>query len=121
MDEAAEPELYEIRIRGVLSERLLGAFPDLEAETRGGETVLRGALPDQAALHGVFAQIGALGLELLEVRSGRPRAVQQLLRCGKRRRRRPMNRLRLPGADATGAAVRDVSETAPPGTISYDN
>jgi len=71
MDEAAKPELYEIRIRGVLSDRLLGAFPDLEVETRGGETVLR-RLPDQAALHGVFAEIEALGLELLEVRRGGP-------------------------------------------------
>jgi hypothetical protein len=73
MDEDAKPALYEIRIRGVLSKTLLGAFPDLEAETQGGETVLRGALPDQAALHGVFAEIEALGLELLEVHSGRPK------------------------------------------------
>ena len=59
---------YEIRVRGLLSERLLGAFPDLEAETQGGETLLSGGLPDQSALHGVLAQIEALGLELLEVR-----------------------------------------------------
>jgi hypothetical protein len=30
--------------------------------------VLTGPLPDQAALHGVLAQIEALGLELLELR-----------------------------------------------------
>jgi hypothetical protein len=30
--------------------------------------VLTGALPDRAALHGVLAEIEALGLELLEVR-----------------------------------------------------
>ena len=30
--------------------------------------MLAGALPDQAALHGVLAEIEALGLELLEVR-----------------------------------------------------
>jgi hypothetical protein len=30
--------------------------------------VLTGALPDQAALHGVLAQVEALGLELLELR-----------------------------------------------------
>ena len=34
----------------------------------GPDTVLIGALPDQAALHGVLAEIEALGLELLEVR-----------------------------------------------------
>ena len=44
------------------------AFPALRAETRGRDTLLRGALTDQAALHGVLAQIEALGLELLEVR-----------------------------------------------------
>ena len=44
------------------------AFPALRAETRGRDTLLRGAIADQAALHGVLAQIEALGLELLEVR-----------------------------------------------------
>jgi len=47
---------------------MLGAFPDLATETRGKDTLLRDALTDQAALHGVLAQIEALGLELLEVR-----------------------------------------------------
>jgi hypothetical protein len=59
---------YEIRVRGVLGEMLLGAFPDLSATVDGAETVLTGVLPDQAALHGVLAQIGTLGLELLELR-----------------------------------------------------
>jgi hypothetical protein len=45
-----------------------GAFPALQAETSGEDTLLRGALPDQVALHGVLAEIEALGLELLEVR-----------------------------------------------------
>jgi hypothetical protein len=58
----------EIVVRGLLSETLLAAFPTLSAETHGAETVLAGALPDQAALYGVLAQIEALGLELIEVR-----------------------------------------------------
>ena len=58
----------EIVVRGQLSETLLAAFPTLSAETHGAETVLAGALPDQAALYGVLAQIEALGLELIEVR-----------------------------------------------------
>jgi hypothetical protein len=44
------------------------AFPALRAQASGGDTVLAGPLPDRAALHGVLAQIEALGLELLEVR-----------------------------------------------------
>jgi hypothetical protein len=59
---------YEIRVRGHLGERMRRAFPGLRAETRGQDTLLRGAVTDQAALHGVLAQIEALGLELLEVR-----------------------------------------------------
>ena len=68
MDESAQPLQCEIRVRGLLGETLLAAFPDLDATQRDGETVLAGALPDQAALFGVLAQIEALGLELLEVR-----------------------------------------------------
>ena len=59
---------YEIVVRGHLGETLLHAFPSLRAETGGEYTVLRGALPDQAALHGLLAEIEALALELLEVR-----------------------------------------------------
>jgi hypothetical protein len=62
------PASYEIRVRGHLGTTMLRAFPDLRAETQGGDTLLRGAVTDQAALHGVLAQVEALGLELLEVR-----------------------------------------------------
>jgi hypothetical protein len=58
---------YEIRVRGALSGCVLGAFPTLQAETRGAATVLSGGLPDQAALFGVLSQIEALGLELIAV------------------------------------------------------
>ncbi len=68
MQHLANHPRYRIRIRGVLGDLLLTAFPDLQADVSGGETVLAGVLPDQAALYGVLAQIEALGLELLEVR-----------------------------------------------------
>jgi hypothetical protein len=58
---------YEFRIRGHLGDTLLGAFPGLHAEVQGGETVLTGSLPDQAAMHGVLTQIEQLSLELLDV------------------------------------------------------
>ena len=60
---------YEIRVRGTLSERLLGAFPGLTARVRGGVTVLAGRLPDQAALYGVLERLESLGLELVAVSS----------------------------------------------------
>jgi hypothetical protein len=59
---------YEILVRGHLGETIRSAFPALRAQPRGGDTVLTGVLADQAALHGVLAEIEALGLELLEVR-----------------------------------------------------
>jgi hypothetical protein len=68
MDEPATSACYEIRVRGLLGETLLGAFPGLRARAHGTQTVLTGALPDQAALFGVLGHIEALGLELLEVR-----------------------------------------------------
>lgn len=60
--------IYEIRVRGHLGQTVLRGFAALQAETDGEDTVLAGPLPDQAAMHGVLAQIEALGLELLEVR-----------------------------------------------------
>ena len=68
MHEAAGPVCYEIRVRGLLGDVLLGAFPGLRASAQGAQTVLTGPLADQSALHGVLGQIEALGLELLEVR-----------------------------------------------------
>ena len=61
------PASYQIRVRGHLGAVMRRAFPALRAETRGQDTLLQG-VADQAALHGVLAQIEALGLELLEVR-----------------------------------------------------
>jgi hypothetical protein len=64
----AQPQRYEIRVRGRLGETICSAFPDLQSRPRGDETVLAGVLADQAALYGVLAEIEALGLELIEVR-----------------------------------------------------
>ena len=59
---------YMIRIRGRLGATALSAFPNMEPEVRGGETVLIGSLEDQSAVYGVLAQVEALGLELIELR-----------------------------------------------------
>jgi hypothetical protein len=59
---------YEIHIKGRVSEQLLSAFEGMEASVQTVETVLRGPVLDQAALHGLLDRIQALGLELIEVR-----------------------------------------------------
>jgi hypothetical protein len=62
-----DPALYAIRINGHLGAMLISAFPAMVPEQEGRVTVLTGVL-DQSALHGVLAEIEALGLDLLEVR-----------------------------------------------------
>ena len=64
---------YMIRIKGHLGTTLLSAFPAMAWKRQGPETVLTGVL-DRPALHGVLAEIEALGLDLLEVRQLGPEA-----------------------------------------------
>jgi hypothetical protein len=59
---------YEIHVKGRVSEQLLAAFEGMDATVQSVETVLRGPVLDQAALHGLLDRIQALGLELIEVR-----------------------------------------------------
>jgi hypothetical protein len=63
-----QPHRDRVRVRGRLGQTIRCAFPDLQAQASGGDTVLTGPLCDRAALYGVLAQMEALGLELLEVR-----------------------------------------------------
>jgi hypothetical protein len=62
------PVSYEIHVRGEIGRALLGSFEDMDAAIRPAETILRGAIVDQAHLHGLLARIQDLGLELIEVR-----------------------------------------------------
>ena len=59
---------FEIRVRGTLPPDLASEFEHLEAVVVPAGTVLRGVVPDQAALYGVLLRLQALGLELVEVR-----------------------------------------------------
>jgi hypothetical protein len=62
------PASYEIHIKGRVSEQLLSVFEGMDATVESAQTVLRGPVRDQAALHGLLDRIQALGLELIEVR-----------------------------------------------------
>ena len=60
---------YAVRVRGLPADvELAAALEGLEVAVDPVRTVLRGRLPDQAALAGVLARTRLLGLELVEVR-----------------------------------------------------
>lgn len=61
---------YEIRVERHLGSTAAALFPGFEVRHEGdGSSVLTGALPDQAALHGALARVLELGLVLVEVRA----------------------------------------------------
>ena len=73
---ATEPGCsYTIRIKGRLGATALSAFPTMESEVCGRETVLTGSLEDPSAVCGVLAQLEALGLKALELRQVGPPTV----------------------------------------------
>jgi hypothetical protein len=59
---------YEIRVQGEVSEEALDDFDAFDSNIGRVETVLHGAVNDQAALHRVLERIDSLGLELVGVR-----------------------------------------------------
>ncbi|HEY7398049.1 MAG TPA: hypothetical protein VH538_07095 [Gaiellaceae bacterium] len=70
-DLAQEPSItrrYEIRIRGQIGDELASYVGNMTAEVLPVETVLRGDVADQAALHGMLDHVQSLGLELIEIR-----------------------------------------------------
>jgi hypothetical protein len=63
---------YEIRVEETLESRWEQWFSDMEIapvpEPAGSGTLLRGNLPDQAALFGLLGRVRDLNLTLIEVR-----------------------------------------------------
>jgi hypothetical protein len=59
---------YEIRVKGILDGRWTAWFEDLQITSDGDETVISGAVADQAALHGLLTKVRDLGLFLISVR-----------------------------------------------------
>ena len=63
-----ERQRYEIRLQGRLDARWAAWFDGLGLTHEGdGTTVIRGAVADQAALHGLLKRVGDLGLPLISV------------------------------------------------------
>jgi hypothetical protein len=59
---------YEIRLTGHLDARWATWFDGLSLSRQSdGTTILRGAIPDQAALHGLLQRVRDTGLSLVSV------------------------------------------------------
>lgn len=56
---------YIIRVERELGPGIAALFPEFAMSHDEGTTVMRGTLPDQAALHGVLTRIRDLGLTLI--------------------------------------------------------
>ena len=73
-----EPRTYEIRLKGHLDDKWADWFEGLTiTRADNGETLLRGSVTDQAALHGVLRKVRDLGLPLLAVNRVDPTQVNE--------------------------------------------
>jgi hypothetical protein len=59
---------YEFRVDGLLSPNAREAFCDMEVEEIRPGAVLRGAVVDDAHLHGILEQLRGLGLIVVSAR-----------------------------------------------------
>jgi hypothetical protein len=71
-------ESYEVRLKGHLDARWAGWFDGLTlTRESNGTTVLRGHVPDQAALHGLLQKVRDVGLPLVSVTTTAPRRTEE--------------------------------------------
>jgi hypothetical protein len=82
--ESRKKEIYHIRVKGELDQKWADWFGGFAMTSRdNGETLLSGAVVDQAALHGVLDRIHSLGLPLLLVaQTGCPCSAKNCPRRG---------------------------------------
>jgi hypothetical protein len=72
------PTIYEIRIKGHLSDRWADRFEGMTfVHESDGTTVLCGPFADQAALHGLLNGIRDLGLALISVQQTDPNRKEE--------------------------------------------
>jgi len=74
-----ELRTYEIRIKGHLDDKWVDWFDGLSITREdNGETLLRGLVVDQAALHGLLRKVRDLGLPLIAVNLVEPKQANGL-------------------------------------------
>jgi len=68
-----QPNVYQIRIRGHLSDQWTGWFEGLTITLEeDGETLLTGPVVDQAALFGLLKKVRDLGMPLVSINCAEP-------------------------------------------------
>jgi len=76
--DSAWPAVYQIRLEGHLGHAWAGIFPGLSVALEdGGDTLLTGAVVDQAALHGLLKKVRDLGVPLVSVNRLEPGPAPQ--------------------------------------------
>jgi hypothetical protein len=79
------PAVYQIRVEGHLGHALTGWFEGLSiALEDNGDTLLTGAVVDQAALYGLLKRVRDLGVPLVSVNRLRPGPAPQPTEGGDR-------------------------------------
>jgi hypothetical protein len=63
---------YQIRLKGNLDSSWSEWFDGFAITQQNGETLLKGQVIDQAALHGILAKINDLGLSIISVERRMP-------------------------------------------------
>jgi hypothetical protein len=67
---ADQPMVYQIRVKGHLSQRWMDWFDGLTVTMESdGNTLLAGTVIDQSALHGILKKVRDAGMPLLSVNS----------------------------------------------------
>ncbi len=82
----ARQAIYQIRVQGLLDPSWTEWFAGLEVRLLpGSETLLRGVVRDQAALHGLLVRIRDVGLVLLSLERAevpeQPQTAEEVERC----------------------------------------
>jgi hypothetical protein len=68
-----QPIVYQIRLRGHLSDQSVNWFEGLTITLEDdGDTLLTGPLADQAALHGLLKKVRDLGIPLISINGVEP-------------------------------------------------
>jgi len=63
----ARKNIYQIRVRAHIDQRWSDWFDDFQIDYQDGNSIIRGPVPDQSALHGILTKLRDLGLEILLV------------------------------------------------------